>query len=177
MTNFDDAIERARNERVIIVDGNNVVIGAAPRHEMRSKRLLHRATYILVFDNHGRLLVQKRTDTKDMYPGYYDLAAGGVVAEGESYDESAAREAAEELGIHATRLDSQFEFYYQDPQNRCFGKVYSCIHDGPFTLQPEEIVSAEFRALSEVLKGEIAPVTPDTLLALQQFLDRGAGRD
>lgn len=170
MGNPQDEIERARNERVIIVDDDNTVVGAAPRHEMRAKRLPHRATFILVFDSNGRILVQKRTDTKDVYPGYYDLAAGGVVTEGESYDESAIREAAEELGIHGVPLESQFDFYYEDPGNRCFGHVYSCVCDGPFTCQPEEVVRVEFAELSDVLDGRIEPLTPDTLEALRRYL-------
>jgi len=166
----DTAVERARHERVIIVDENNVEVGIAPRHEMRAKRLPHRATFIFVFDTRGRLLVQKRTDTKDMYPGYFDLAAGGVVAAGESYAESAAREAAEELGIRDTPLVECFEFYYEDEKNRCFGRAYTCTHEGPFSLQPEEVVGAEFRELPEIMDGRIAPVTPDTLEALHRLL-------
>lgn len=170
MTHADSAAERARKERVIIVDENNVEAGIAPRHEMRARRLPHRATYIFVFDARGRLLVQKRTDSKDMYPGFYDLAAGGVVAAGESYAKSALREAAEELGIRDTPLAECFEFYYEDDKNRCFGRVYTCTHEGPFSLQPEEVVSAEFRDLSEILAGRIEPVTPDTLEALHRLL-------
>ncbi len=170
MRDPEDEIERARNEQVIIVDDDNAVVGAAPRHEMRAKRLPHRATFILVFDSKGRILVQKRTDTKDVYPGYYDLAAGGVVTEGERYDESAVREAAEELGIHGVPLESRFDFYFEDAGNRCFGRVYSCVCDGPFKLQPEEVVSVEFAEPSNVLDGRIAPLTPDTLEALRRFL-------
>ena len=36
---------------------------------------------------------------KDVYPSYYDVAVGGVVGAGESYDDGAQRELAEELGI------------------------------------------------------------------------------
>ncbi len=166
----ESEIERARLERVVIVDGRNQVVGAAPRHEMRAKRLPHRATFILVFDSEDRLLVQRRTDTKDLYPGYYDLAAGGVVVEGESYDASAEREAEEELGIRGVPLEPQFDFYFEDAGNRCFGRVYSCVCEGPFRLQPEEVVSAEFKELKEILDGRVVPVTPDTLDALKRYL-------
>ncbi len=170
MSGSENEIERARRERVVIVDDHNVEVGAAPRHEMRSKRLPHRATFILVFDSKGRLLVQKRTETKDLYPGFYDLAAGGVVVEGESYDASAEREAAEELGIQGVPLTAHFDFYFEDSGNRCFGRVYSCTCEGPFRLQPEEVVSVEFRPLDEILGGRIEPVTPDTLDALKRYL-------
>lgn len=171
VTGGEDEIERARRESVAIVDHRNQVIGAVPRHEMRARRLPHRATFILVFDPEGRLLVQKRTATKDLYPGYFDLAAGGVVLEGESYDASAEREAEEELGIRGVPLTPQFDFYFEDEGNCCFGRVYSCVFEGPFRLQPEEVVSVEFRALENVLGGGVKPVTPDSLEALRRYLE------
>ena len=56
---------------------------------MRTERLPHRCSYILVFNSRGELWVQKRTMIKDIYPGYWDPAAGGVMQVGESYEESA----------------------------------------------------------------------------------------
>ena len=87
------------DEHVTIVDDENRVVGSVLRREMRSRRLPHRATYILVFNSGGELFVQKRTMTKDVFPGYYDVAAGGVVLAGEGYMEGAVRELAEEMGI------------------------------------------------------------------------------
>ncbi|MBW2484328.1 MAG: NUDIX hydrolase, partial [Deltaproteobacteria bacterium] len=70
------------DEIVLIVNMKNKVTGSAPRHEMRAKGLPHRAAYILVFNSTGELFVQKRTMSKDIYPGHYDIAAGGVVLAG-----------------------------------------------------------------------------------------------
>ena len=64
----------AAEEIVAIVDKNNTVVGAALRKEMRAKALPHRATYVLVFNSCGHLYVQKRTLTKDVFPGYHDPA-------------------------------------------------------------------------------------------------------
>ena len=66
-------------EIVQIVDQDNKVTDALPRHLMRSRGLIHRACYILVFNDQQEIFVQKRTTTKDIYPGYWDVAAGGVV--------------------------------------------------------------------------------------------------
>lgn len=79
----------AARELVQIVDRDNIPIGAAPRHIMRQHGLIHRASYILVFNCQGELFIQKRTLTKDIYPGYWDVAAGGVVLAGESDHDSA----------------------------------------------------------------------------------------
>ena len=160
----------ASQEIVMVVDEENRPVAELPRHRVRNENLPHRATFIFVFDRAGRLLVQRRTAIKDIYPSYYDLGAGGVVAAGESYEECAEREAEEELGIRDTPLESKFDFYFEDERNRCFGRVFTCVHEGPFTLQAEEVESVEFHAVDEIAGGGIAPVTPDSLMALNRLL-------
>ena len=74
-------------------------IGAVSRRIMRQQNLIHRASYILVFNRRRRTLHPKKDPrTKDVYPGYWDLAAGGVVLAGESYEESAVRELRRGVG-------------------------------------------------------------------------------
>jgi 8-oxo-dGTP pyrophosphatase MutT (NUDIX family) len=65
------------------------VIEVVARREVRARNLRHRCTYVLVLNPAGELYVHKRTDTKDVYPGFYDLVAGGVNASGESFDDCA----------------------------------------------------------------------------------------
>ena len=169
----------ASQEIVTVVDGENRPVAELPRHRVRSENLPHRATYIFVFDRRGRVLVQRRTATKDIYPSHHDLAAGGVVAAGESYEACAEREAEEELGIRDTPLAHAFDFYYEDSGedsgedagNRCFGRVFTCVHEGPFTLQAEEVVSVEFLTAEEIAAGRAEPVTPDSLMAFRRLME------
>src|SRR3954470_19283944 len=123
-----------QNELVAIVDEKNQITGAVTRREMRERKLIHRATYVFVFNPEGQLYVQHRTMTKDVYPGFYDLAAGGVVQAGESYGESAVRELEEELGIAGVALTPWFEFYHEDEYSRVFGFSYGCEYEGPLKL-------------------------------------------
>ncbi len=126
-------------ELVWIVDEKNRPIGAATRPEMRQQRLIHRSTYILISDSKHRILVQKRTLTKDIYPGLWEIAAGGVVAYGENYYDSALRELQEETGISNVTLKEHLDFYYEDQDNRLWGRLFSCIWDGHIRPQPEEV--------------------------------------
>ena len=159
------------NERVAIVDRDNRVIGSALRHEMRAQGLIHRATYILVFNGEGKIFIQERTKSKDIYPGYFDVATGGVMLDGESYEESAQRELAEELGIEKVVLQSHFDFFHEDRDNKVWGRVFSCRYDGPITLQEEEVADGFFMDVGEVTAmAESRPFTPDGLLVLQRYL-------
>ena len=66
----------AAEETVVVVNERDEMVGSVPRSRMRRKRLIHRTTYVFVFSSRGEVLVQERTRTKDMYPGWFDLAAG-----------------------------------------------------------------------------------------------------
>lgn len=162
-----------RYEEVAIVDLENGLIGSAPRHEMRSRGLVHRAAYILVFNGREEIFVQERTRTKDIYPGYLDVATGGVVLAGETYEESAERELAEELGVRGIPLISHFDFFHQDGRNQVWGRVFSCRYDGPMTLQEEEVADGFFMPVDDVLSlAETRQFTPDGLLVLHRYLKR-----
>ncbi len=168
-------------EVVQIVDRDNREIDAVPRRIMRKRRLIHRASYILVFNAAGELFLQKRTMTKDIYPGHWDVAAGGVVLAGESYEESAARELAEELGVRDVRLRHLFDHFHEDDDNRVWGRIFACEHEGPFTLQAEEVESGRFLPLERVWQlSRQEPFTPDGLEILarlvQQDRHQGPGR-
>jgi isopentenyldiphosphate isomerase len=165
------------DEIVTLVDEHNHVIGAVPRGEMRAKRLPHRSTYVFVFNTHGDLYVQKRTMTKDVFPGYYDTAAGGVVLAGESYETCAKRELAEEMGIRDVPLRWHFDFYFTDVHNRVWGSVFSCVYDGAIVLQEAEVESGAFLPISEILRrAQTEPFTPDGMYALGRYLDQIEGQ-
>ena len=164
-------IANPAEELVEIVDRDNHVIGAVTRRIIRQQGLTHRATYILVFNDQGELFIQKRTMIKDIYPGYWDVAAGGVVLAGEDYEQSARRELQEELGVGPVKLRPLFDQYYQDDDNKVWGRIFSCTHNGPFTLQAEEIDHGRFIAPAEVtVLNQREPFTPDGLILLQRVL-------
>ena len=101
------------SELVDVLDDAGRPIGRATRREMRERRLPHRCVYILVFNRRGEPYVHLRTPTKDVYPSHWDVAVGGVLAAGETFDAGAERELAEELGVTAP-LTVLFPFRYED---------------------------------------------------------------
>lgn len=159
-------------EFVQIVDENNVEIAALSRRLMREQNLIHRACYVLVFNSRDELFVQQRTLSKDIYPGYHDIAAGGVVMAGESYEESAERELVEEMGVRDVCLLPCFDQYFEDEGNRVWGRVFRCRHEGPFTLQPEEVAGGRFMTLDQIIAlSRQEPFTPDGIEILKRLQD------
>jgi 8-oxo-dGTP pyrophosphatase MutT (NUDIX family) len=160
------------DEIVIIVDRANNATGSATRRRMRSERLPHRCTYILVFNSRGELYVQKRTAIKDIYPGYWDPAAGGVVQAGEAYEESAARELGEELGVRGVELRPLFDLWFEDERSAVWGRAFTCVYDGPLNLQAEEVEFVEPMMPAEVLRRAAAgeQFTPDGLAVVERYL-------
>lgn len=132
-------------ELVDIVDVTDVVIDTVTRREMRAGALRHRAVYLLVQSSSGELLVHQRSFDKDVWPGWWDVAAGGVVASAESYDVAAKRELAEELGITAP-LEPLGDGLFDLPRMHIVGRVYLARHDGPFEFCDGEVIAAEWIA-------------------------------
>lgn len=89
------------SEILEIVDAADNVVGRNTRFEIHRQGLMHRAVHIFVFNSTGEVYVQRRSDGKDKHPGVLDSSAAGHVDPGESYQEAAARELFEELGLRA----------------------------------------------------------------------------
>ena len=70
------------DELVEVVDVDGRVIEVVTRQRMRAENLRHRSVAVVVFDSRGRLLIHRRADHKDVWPGYWDLCFGGVVGVG-----------------------------------------------------------------------------------------------
>jgi len=163
--------QAAGTEWVDIVSEDNEVIAQSSRAQMRAQCLRHRATYIVVHDGMGKILVQRRTENKDFMPGMLDATAGGVVQSGEVLLESARREAEEELGIAAVPFAEHGQFYFEDANCRVWGGLFSCVSHGPFAMQEEEVAEV-FWMTPEEVTSRCDEFTPDSLKALSLWLSR-----
>ena len=158
-------------ELVDVVDTDDRVLGRATRAEMRRDNLLHRAVYILVFNARGELFVHRRTESKDVYPGLWDVTIGGVVAAGEDYLDAARREIGEEIGVVARTLRRFASLRYEDAYTRLLGAAFVAEHNGPFRLQAEEIAHGGFVPLAEAERiATCEPCCPDGAEVLRLYV-------
>jgi len=143
-------VGNAGEELVDIVDYNDNVLYQCTRKEMRAKVLCHRAVFIAVVNLAGELLIHQRSAMKDLWPSYWDIAVGGVVAAGESYDSAALRELDEEVGITGVPFIELGMGTYTDNMVSLVGKCFMVTYDGPLILRDGEVVATEWVPQSDL---------------------------
>ena len=159
------------DELMDVVDDLDRVVGQATRREVRRRRLLHRFASVLCRDPDGRIYVHRRTDDKDVYPGMYDMTAGGVLAAGETYPEAARRELAEELGVTGPEPRFLFRHRYRGEENPSWSALFEVTWDGPVTPQASEIAWGDFLAEDElVARLDQWPFCPDAAEIFRRYL-------
>lgn len=150
------------------VDDQDQVIGSVARGEAHANpEILHRSVFVLVFNQAGELLLQKRSASKDRFPEFWTVSASGHVNYGQSYAEAAARELEEELGLSLVLKPEQKVFL---PEESEFAWVYTTklTDDQPINFDPTEISVVRFVAPSELRQfQQNHPLTPGALAALQ----------
>ncbi len=83
---------------------------------------LHGGSHIWIMekrDGHIRVLLQKRSNDKDSFPGCYDCSCAGHVDAGETFLSTAIRELSEELSVNAQEEELEFLF------KQCVGGEYN----------------------------------------------------
>lgn len=87
-------------EQFEIFDETGQPCGLALRGRVHREGLWHRSVNVFLFRSDGRLLLQRRHESKDVCPGAWDISVAEHLKPGESYEEAARRGLAEELGIN-----------------------------------------------------------------------------
>ena len=99
-------------ELVDLYDENRVPLGlTAERHCPKGANEYRMVVHVCLFDSRGRLLIQKRTAEKRVWPCRWDVSVGGGVDAGETSRQGAEREFREELGCPldlTARRDCEF---------------------------------------------------------------------
>jgi isopentenyl-diphosphate delta-isomerase type 1 len=142
------------DELLDLVDEKNRVVGQVLRGSVHGNPALrHRAVHVFVRNEAGCLFLQKRSEGKKIQPGKWDTSIGGHVEAGESYEDAAKKETAEELGIPPEASSSMrfsHEYVWESDVETEHVRTYLLAHEGPFKLQPEEISEGRFWSTGEL---------------------------
>ncbi|MBK8254129.1 MAG: NUDIX domain-containing protein [Polyangiaceae bacterium] len=140
--------------RVAVVTADNRFLRWADRREVHSFALPHRSVHVLIFNDAGDLLIQRRHTDKLTFGGYWDLSCAGHVEEPDYisgpddfldrvYLSVAERELKEELGVSA-QLQFLGEFGPEPNVHYECLRLYSGVHNGPFVIQEDEVLEVRF---------------------------------
>lgn len=127
-----------------IVDRNDAVISQASKEYVYKKSLCHRISHVLIFNDEGKMVVQKRSKNVSFCPDHWSTAVGGHVQAGETYKEAALREFQEELGT-TNKLEFVGKDFYNAPNTpNKFLATFETQCNGSF--HPDPKVVSEVRA-------------------------------
>ncbi|MFG2784459.1 NUDIX hydrolase [Streptomyces prunicolor] len=125
-------------ELVERVDEQDRVLGVVDRGEAITHHWPHRVATIVCRDGAGRFLVHRRAADMCRFPGQYNFMVGGAAEVGESYEEAAARELTEELGVRAP-VRFAFKFLCRGAISAYWLGVHEAVIRTDITPDPDEI--------------------------------------
>ncbi len=169
MADFEQVVGDNPAEVFDLINERDEVIGRITRGEAHANpRLLHRSVQVLVFDSAGRVLLQRRSGHKDLFPRYYCASASGHVAAGDDYLATARRELLEELGI-----DVPLQYVGKEVVSSAYETEMTALFvarsDGPFRFHPTETDGGDYyswAAAMAALRAGSLPMTPALMAAL-----------
>lgn len=108
-----DAVVSSDAEPLILVDADDREVGHASKADCHDGHgILHRAFSLFVFNARGELLLQQRSATKRLWPGFWSNSCCSHPRQGEDMREATQRRLQQELGLRCA-LRYLYKFEYQ----------------------------------------------------------------
>ncbi|UCH81689.1 MAG: isopentenyl-diphosphate delta-isomerase [Nitrospiraceae bacterium] len=101
-------------EQIVIVDENDNMIGEEEKEKCHDGNgILHRAFLAMVFTDKGKLILTKRSNTKRLWPGFWDGSVASHVFLGEDYEQASQRRLQQEIDLHTDDVEYLSKFHYK----------------------------------------------------------------
>ena len=162
-------------ELLDIIDEAGNTIGPATKEFIYQNLHPHRIVDVFVFDREGRILLQKRSIKKHSKPLHWISSASGHVKAGESFEDAARREAAEEIGkdLVLERVNTHWFTAEHSGSIKKLITIFKTVDEGPFAIDPDEVDMVQFFSFDEIIemikRGE--RIHPELLFILEKEFD------
>lgn len=159
------------DELVERVDDQDRALGAVvSRWEAIREGWLHRVAVTVCRDERGRFLVHRRSGHLSRFPGLYEVVVGGAVDVGESYEQAAARELVEELGVRVLP-DLLFTFLNRGGLSPHWLGVHEAVVPDRVIADPDEVAWHGWLTEPELRSALLEwRFTPDSHEAFSRYL-------
>lgn len=158
----DDEVNNNMEFFDILNEQGQYIHQVASRDDCHKKGLWHKAVVVFIISNDNkRVLLQKRSATKKLWPNLWDITAGGHVLSKEFGYQSVIRETKEEIGITLKKEDLEFiggtisENIKGDIINRHFNEFFIAHKDidlDDIVLQKDEVQDIKWFDKEEIIK-------------------------
>ena len=142
---------KGNSEILPIVEPGGLVIGRSTRKACHTHPdLLHPVVHLHIIDPYDNIFLQKRSATKDLYPGRWDTAVGGHVTYGESLIESLIREAGEELAFVDFNPAFLESYIWRSPMETELVNIFATVTDRDIDPDNDEVDEGRWWTRREV---------------------------
>lgn len=124
-------------EHVILVDVNDKVVGTMEKMEAHRKGVLHRAFSVILFNDAGKLLLQKRSKSKYHSSGLWTNTCCSHPLPGETMDAATRRRLKQEMGIDLQPTFSHRFIYKADLDHGLTEHELDHVYIGTFNGSPD----------------------------------------
>jgi isopentenyl-diphosphate delta-isomerase len=152
---MQDAIVSFDDEPLVLVDAADRELGFARKDDVHAgEGTLHRAFSVFLFDPAGRVLMQRRSAAKRLWPLYWSNSCCSHPRRGEDTAEAAVRRVREELAVGA-RLVPLFKFQYQarygvEGSEHELCSVLAGVTSDPVAANPHEVAEWEWMEVADL---------------------------
>ncbi len=100
--------------------------------------------HLILFDERGRMLIQRRVEDKKSFPGMWDIAVSGLAQAGDTSQTAIEREAREELGLSISLEGKAPHLSFLDGHSFNDFWIAQIDSQTPLILQPEEVAEVRW---------------------------------
>ena len=142
-------------EKVVLVDINDNQIGLMPKMEAHRKGVLHRAFSVIIFNNDGEMLLQKRASTKYHTPNLWSNTCCSHQRENEDNISAGKRRLNEEMGFITQLYDFESFIYKVSFSNGLieheFDHILVGIYNGLPNINLDEVDEWKWISIDELV--------------------------
>ena len=144
-----------QEEKVVLVDDSNNQVGLMPKMEAHLKGVLHRAFSVIIFNNNGEVMLQKRASTKYHTPSLWSNTCCSHQRENEDNISAGKRRLNEEMGFITQLYDFESFIYKVSFSNGLieheFDHIFVGIYNGLPNINLDEVDKWKWISIDELV--------------------------